>query len=213
MSAPAKFLFDMDFAAPANTERQASRAEIAQMIADAEARAFREGFQAAQKEASVESDRRSALAMEEIAIAMRTLASNFKAVEGRVETEAVDVAVTVARKLCADLVAAEPLAEVMALVADCLRHLTSTPHIAIRINDTLYDRARERIEDLAKRSGFEGWLVILAEPDIDVSDCRIEWADGGCTLDRAATDARIGELVERYMAARNQAGHPAGRDS
>lgn len=206
MSAPAKFLFDMDFAAPANTERQASRAEIAQMIADAEARAFREGFQAAQKEASVESDRRSALAMEEIAIAMRTLASNFRTVEGRVETEAVDVAVAVARKLCADLVAAEPLAEVMALVADCLRHLTSTPHIAIRINDTLYDRARERIEDLAKRSGFEGRLVILAEPDIDVSDCRIEWADGGCTLDRAATDARIGELVERYMAARNQAG-------
>jgi flagellar assembly protein FliH len=213
MSAPAKFLFDMDFAAPANTERQASRAEIAQLVADAEARAFRDGFQAAQKEASVESDRRSALAMEEIAIAMRSLAGNFKNVEGRVETEAVEVAVAVARKLCSDLVAAEPLAEIMALVADCLRHLTSTPHIAIRVNDALYDRARERIEDLAKRSGFEGRLVILAEPDIDVSDCKIEWADGGCTLNRATTDARIGELVDRYMAARNQAGHPAGRDS
>ena len=213
MSAPAKFLFDMDFAAPANTERQASRAEIAQLVADAEARAFRDGFQAAQKEASVESDRRSALAMEEIAIQMRSLASSFKTVEGRVETEAVDVAVAVARKLCSDLVAAEPLAGIMALVADCLRHLTSTPHIAIRINDALYDRARERIEDLAKRSGFEGRLVILAEPDIGVSDCKIEWADGGCTLDRAATDARIDELVERYMAARNQAGHPAGRES
>ena len=43
MSAPAKFLFDMDFAAPANTERQASRAEIAQLVADAEARAKAEG--------------------------------------------------------------------------------------------------------------------------------------------------------------------------
>ncbi len=213
MSAPAKFLFDMDFAAPANTERQASRAEIAQLVADAEARAFRDGFQAAQKEASVESDRRSALAMEEIAIAMRSLAGNFKRVEGRVETEAVDVAVAVARKLCSELVAAEPLAEMTALIADCLRHLTSTPHIAIRVNDALYDRARARIEDLARRSGFEGRLVILAEPDIDISDCKIEWADGGCTLDRAATDARIGELVERYMAARNQAEDTAGRDS
>lgn len=213
MSAPAKFLFDMDFAAPANTERPASRAEIAQMVADAEARAFRDGFQAAQKEASVESDHRSALAMEEIAIAMRGLASSFKTVEGRMETEAVDVSVAVARKLCSELVAAEPLAEMMALIADCLRHLTSTPHIAIRVNDALYDRARARIEDLARRSGFEGRLVILAEPDIDVSDCKIEWADGGCTLDRAATDSRIGELVDRYMAVRNRAGHPAGRDS
>ena len=33
----------------------------------------------------MESDRRSALAMEEIAIAMRSLAGNFKNVEGRVE--------------------------------------------------------------------------------------------------------------------------------
>ena len=213
MSAPAKFLFDMDFAAPAHAERQASRAEIAQLIADAEARAFRDGFQAAQREASVESDRRSALAMEGIAIAMRSLASNFKAVEGRVETEAVDVAVAVARKLCSELIAAEPLTEMMALVADCLRHLTSTPHIAIRVNDALYDRARERIEDLARRSGFEGRLVILAEPDIGISDCKIEWADGGCTLDRAATNDRIAELVERYMAARNQAGYSAGRGS
>ncbi|BEV44982.1 FliH/SctL family protein [Afipia carboxidovorans] len=209
MSAPAKFLFDMDFTAPANTERPASRAEIAQQVAEAEARAFREGFAAAQREASVESDRRSALAMEEISIAMRALAASFKTVEGRVETEAVDVAVATARKLARELVAAEPLTEIMALVADCLRHLTSTPHIAIRVNDALYDRARERIEDLARRSGFEGRLVILAEPEIEVSDCKIEWADGGCTLDHAATNARIGELVERYMAARNQ----AGRDS
>ena len=67
--------------------------------------------------------------------------------------------------------------------------------------------------DLARRSGFEGRLVILPEPDIDISDCKIEWADGGCTLDRAATDTRIGELVERYMAARNQAEDTAGRNS
>lgn len=213
MSAPAKFLFDNDFAAPANTERPATRTEIAQQIAEAEARAFREGFAVAQREASVESDRRSALAMEEISIAMRALAAGFKTVEGRVETEAVEVAVAAARKLAHELIAAEPLAEVMALVADCLRHLTSTPHIAIRVNDALYDRARERIEDLARRSGFEGRLVILAEPEIDVSDCKIEWADGGCTLDRTATDAKIGELVERYMAARNRAGPSAGRDS
>ena len=33
------------------------------------------------------------------------------------ETEAVDVAVSVARKLCSELIAVEPLTEVMALVA------------------------------------------------------------------------------------------------
>lgn len=212
MAAPAKFLFDMDFAAPKNVDRPPSRAEIAQQVAEAEARAYRDGFDAAQREAKTESDRRSALALEEIGIAIRSLASNFGNVENRMETEAVDVAVSVARKLCSELMVAEPLTEMMALVTDCFRHLTSTPHIAIRVNDTLYDRVRERIEALARRNGFEGKLVILAEPDIDIADCKIEWADGGCTLDRAATEAKIDELVSRYMAARNQATR-SGRES
>jgi flagellar assembly protein FliH len=122
------------------------------------------------------------------------------------ETEAVDVALAVARKLCTELMAAEPLTEIMALVSDCFRHLTSTPHIVVRINDALYDAAREKIEQLAKRSGFEGRLVILAEPDISSGDCKIEWADGGVTLDRATIEAKINELVGRYLASRNQAG-------
>ena len=81
----------------------------------------------------------------------------------------------------------------------------STPHLVVRINESLYEGARERIEQLAKRSGFEGRLVILAEPEIATGDCRIEWADGGVVLERAAIEAKINELVGRYMASRGQA--------
>ena len=168
MAAPAKFLFDMDFSAPDKArERPATPAEIAQKIAAAEARAYRDGYDAAQREAKAESDRRAALALEEIGIAIKGIASRFSGIETRMETEAVDVAVAVARKLCGDLIAAEPLGEITGLVRDCFSHLVSTPHLVIRINDSLYEAARERIEQLAKRSGFEGRLVILAEPEIE----------------------------------------------
>ena len=123
------------------------------------------------------------------------------------ETEAVDVAVAVARKLCSELIAAEPLTEITALVSDCFRHLVSTPHIVVRINDQLYDAAREQIERMARQNGFAGRLVILAEPDIETGDCRIEWADGGVVLERAAIDAKIDELVRRYMTSRNSTGN------
>ena len=113
-----------------------------------------------------------------------------------------DVAIAVARKLCAELVAAEPLGEIIGLVKDCFSHLVSTPHLVVRINDQLYESAHERIERLAKQSGFEGRLVILAEPEVATGDCRIEWADGGVVLERAAIDAKIDELVDRYMASR-----------
>jgi flagellar assembly protein FliH len=212
MAAPAKFLFDMDFSAPDKTrERAATPSEIAQKIASAEARAYRDGYEAAQREAKAESDRRTALALEEIGIAIQGIAARFSAVEVRMETEAVDVAVAVARKLCSELIAGEPLGEIAGLVGDCFSHLVSTPHLVVRINDSLYESARERIERLAKQSGFEGRLVILAEPEIETGDCRIEWADGGVVLERAAIETKINELVGRYIASRNEAEAPAAR--
>ena len=206
MAAPAKYMFDMDFAAPDKTREKApTAADIAQKVANAEAKAYRDGFDAAQREAKVESDRRAALALEEIGIAIKGIAQRFTGIENRMETEAVDVAVAVARKLCSELIAAEPLAEITGLVSDCFSHLVSTPHLVVRISDSLYEDARERIEKLAKQSGFEGRLVILAEPSIATGDCKIEWADGGVVLERAAIETKINELVGRYMASRGPA--------
>ena len=202
MAAPAKFLFDTDFGAPDKSRERATAAEVAQKVAAAEQRAYRDGFDAGQREAKAESDRRSALALEEIKVGIQGIAARFAGIETRMETEAVDVAVAVARKLCGELVAAEPLAEIEGLVRDCFSHLVSTPHLVVRINASLYDAARERIERIAKQCGFEGRLVILAEPEIATGDCRIEWADGGVVLERAAIDTKINELVGRYVASR-----------
>jgi flagellar assembly protein FliH len=206
MSAPAKFLFDVDFAAPDKKEKPVTPAEIAAKIAEAEARAYRAGYDSGQREAKAESDRRAALALEEIGIGIKGIAAGVGGIETRMETEAVDVAIAAARKLCAELVAREPLGEIMALVSDCFSHLVATPHLVVRINDALYDGAKTQIERLAAHAGFEGRLVILAEPSIATGDCRIEWADGGVVLDRAAIEAKISELVGRYLASRNEAG-------
>jgi len=204
MAAPAKFLFDTDFAAPDKSRERPTQAEVAQKIATVEARAYRDGFDAGQREAKAESDRRSALALEEIKIAMQGIAARFAGIETRMETEAVDVAVAVARKLCSAMIADEPLGEVTGLVAECFSHLVATPHLVVLVNESLYEVAREKIERLAKPSGFQGRLVILAEPDVATGDCKIEWADGGVVLERAAIEARIDELVGRYMASRNR---------
>jgi flagellar assembly protein FliH len=210
MAAPAKFLFDMDFSEPDKSrERPATQAEIAQKIASAEARAYRDGYDAGQREAKAESDRRTALALEEIGIGIKAIEARFCGIETRMETEAVDVAVAVARKLCSELISREPFGEITGLVSNCFSHLVSTPHLVVRVNDSLYEGARDRVERLAKQNGFEGRLVILAEPEIESGDCKIEWADGGVVMERAAIEARINELVGRYMASRNQAASQA----
>lgn len=209
MAAPAKFLFDLDFAAPERSrEKTMTPADVAVMVANAESRAYRAGYDAAQQEAKVQSDRRNALALEQIGVSIASIARGIQSAEQRIETESVDVAIAIARKLCGELLATEPLAEIMTLIRDCFKNLVATPHIVIRINDELFAEANERIERLAQQNGFQGKLVILAEPDIASGDCRIEWADGGVCLERSATEAKINELVGRYMSARQHSSLP-----
>ena len=203
MAAPAKFLFDVDFAAPDKSRERPTQAEIAAAGSPRPRRApiATASTPRSSEAAGRERPPRRAGAGARSGIAIKASPRALTASRRGMETEAVDVAVAVARKLCAELIAREPLAEIMALVADCFSHLVSTPHLVVRINDSLYEAARAQIERHGAPAASKAGSSILAEPDIATGDCRIEWADGGVVRERAATEAKISELVGRYLAA------------
>lgn len=208
MRATAKYLFDLDFGGSAEAKPAVTMAEHTARLAEAEATGYRNGFAVAEAQALSDSGRLSALALERLASAFATLDQALHAVEAKLEAEAVEVAVAVGRKLSSALIAQEPLAEIAALASDCFRQIVAAPHVVVRVNDALYAATRERLEEILRASGFEGRLVVLAEPDIAAGDCRIEWADGGVTRNRAAAEAAITEAVDRYIAARTGAAIP-----
>src|SRR5215468_650727 len=194
-SAPAKFMFDNDFAAGGRGSKPTiSLADHAEKVAQAEAAARARGF----AEAGREAEQRAAVALERIAALLQGLDRSLAAVQARLEAEAVEVAVAVARKLVPALIAREPLAEVSALAADCFRHLVASPHIVVRVSDTLHASAREQLDEIIRRLGLESRLVAPG-------DCRIEWADGGICRDSAAVAAAIDQAVTRYVSACREA--------
>jgi flagellar assembly protein FliH len=204
MGAPAKFMFNADFrrqrrqsGGSANrtgrTRGQARRSRgggIPQRVCHC-----RSGGKCRRR-------RRNTASLESIATTTEALAKTLDEVEARLEAEAVEVAVAVGRKLATELVMREPMTEIANLATECFKQLVTTPHVVIRVNDSLHEFARDRINEIAQHRGFEGRLVVLAEPEIAPGDCRIEWADGGLNRDKAATDNVIAELVSRYLTAR-----------
>jgi flagellar assembly protein FliH len=202
MGAPAKFLFDMDFAAGGEHEAAIPLAEHAAKLAEAEAAAHRKGYAEAQTDAGVEAARRIADALERVAVSLTEANTALQTIEARLECEAVEVAVAVARKLAPALIEREPFAEISALADNCFRELIASPHIAVRVNEAVYAAVREKLDGIARAHGFEGRMVVLGEPGIAAGDCRIEWADGGINRERAAAEAAIGEAVARYVSAR-----------
>jgi flagellar assembly protein FliH len=205
MSAAKKFLFDVDFAGPADgrpAEPTITLAEHAAQLAEAQSVSHGAGYALAQSDAAIESDRRMADALERIAADLAVANDALKTIETRLECEAVEVAVAVAKKLAPTLIAREPFAEIAALAGDCFRQLIAAPHIAVRVNDALYAIAKDKLDEIIRARNFEGRLVVLAEPDIAVGDCRIEWADGGINRDGAAAEAAINAAVAGYVSAR-----------
>jgi flagellar assembly protein FliH len=217
MSAAKKFLFETDFAGDADgkpAEPVLTLPEHEAKVAEVEATAHQRGYADAQADAGIESGRRLADALERIAAGLTVANDGLHAIETRLECEAVEVAVAVARKLAPALIAREPFAEISALASECFRQLIAAPHIAVRVNDVLYAAAKEKLDDIVRTRNFAGRLVVLAEPEIAVGDCRIEWADGGINRDNTAADTAIGAAVTGYVSARrNLAAHEMLRRS
>jgi flagellar assembly protein FliH len=213
LTATAKYLFDLDFGEGTDAAgKPIPPSEFAARLAEAESKAYGEGYTAGENDGVAAAQRRSAAAFEQIGDALGRLAGRLAAIDARVETEAAELAVAVARKLAPELVLREPMTEIAALITECLRHLAAAPHVVVRVNEALHETASAKLEEIARGRGFDGRLVVIAEPDIAVGDCRIEWADGGLVRDQAKTDLEIGNLIERYLGARRVAATPEPGD-
>jgi flagellar assembly protein FliH len=201
MKPAAKYMFDEDFAGNAKP-KTITMVEFERRQADAESQAHRKGFEAGQTQARTEISEKISKTMTRIADDLDRIHRGLAAIEARLETEAVQVAIAVASKLAPDLIAREPFAEISSLASECFRQLVTTPQIAVHISADLYEPAKEKLEEIARMRGFEGRLTVLSDEAMVPGDCRIEWADGGVNRDRTATVATIEELVTRYVTAR-----------
>jgi flagellar assembly protein FliH len=202
MTARAKFLFDADFG-PTTPAPKIDPAAHEAEVGEAEARGYRNGVNAAEAQARTEAERRAALALENIGAAMDRVMASLTRVERKLEVEAVEVAMAVARKLALELIAREPLAEIAGLATKCLSELRSAPHLVVRVHESLHEQVQAQLAEIAAMRGFEGRLVVLGEADVAPGDCRLEWADGGVVRDQAATQTLIDEAVVRYLTAQH----------
>jgi len=202
VTAKAKFLFDQDFAPAAQPEKAVAAAEHALMLNEAESKGFQNGYAAGQQDEAAAAAQRTAAAFERVGDTLEHFARGVVAAEQRIEQESIELALTIARKLVPELMMRQPFGEIQALVTECFRQLTSAPHVVVRVNDALHETATQQLTEIARTRGFDGRLVVIAEPEIALGDCKIEWADGGVVRDLNKIDAAVATAIGRYLGAR-----------
>ncbi|TCT13410.1 flagellar assembly protein FliH [Tepidamorphus gemmatus] len=201
---PAPYLFDEIFALDVEPVRPTAPAIDRAMLDAAVERARAEGHAAGLAEgrraASEAIAAQTARAAETLVAELDRLISSAAAERARIESAAVELALTAAGRLARTLVAAMPHAEVERMLRDSLSDLRDVPHVVVRVSETIADDLRQRIGTIATQSGFEGRIVVLADPEIAEGDGRIDWADGGIVRDSAAISKAIEQAAARYLA-------------
>ncbi len=190
----AKFLFDTSFdleEAPAPRVlpplREAPAPEpvpAAPSFGEADlAQARQDGFAEGQAQAAAAA---RASIEQSAADALAALAARLPALAGQVEEGLaanarlmIETALAGLRRIMPELSRRGGLAEIEGLLEQTVTGLREESRIVVRLNEQLLDALRDRLERVAQTSGFEGRFVLLADEEIPVGDCRIEWAEGG----------------------------------
>ncbi|MGH7124275.1 MAG: hypothetical protein ACREFI_07880 [Stellaceae bacterium] len=185
MPTPRKYLFDLSFdhaQGPVAVRFQRNSVEPSFTRADLEAacaKAREEGHQAGLAEAAAGFDGRLAQAAEALAAGLAGLAAKEEEIRRATETRAVELLRAVTAKAVPALARKEPLADLEAMVVDCLREAADEPRIVLRIAPDLFEPMRERLDAIAQSHGFAGKFVLLVDESLGPVDGRLEWADGG----------------------------------
>lgn len=205
-AAPQKFRFDLDLGHRQERNTVITESGLAGLVANARAEGRAEGLAEGERTATVRAAQAIALAAQ--SLADHTAAMNAALDDNRRATlhDAVSLAMTIGRKLAHHLIDREPTAEIEALIAECLASLDTVPHLVVRCHPELAEDIREIAQARISTSGFNGRLVVLGDPDLALSDARIEWADGGVVRDTVSLEADIDSRIAQFLAARR--GHP-----
>ena len=136
------------------------------------------------------------------AIAQQTAAiAKGIAAEAQSAGQSVELALAIVRKLHPALVERQGLAEIEAILGQCLESLKQEPRLVAYVASTRLDALQERLTQLSASSGFEGRVVLIGDEAMGESDCRVEWADGGVEREAGRIWRAIEEALARYIAA------------
>lgn len=214
-----KFMFDLDFGPP-QTKRPAPAVDDQDMAMAEEPEpelpppptfteedlqvvreaAYEEGHRNGMAEANETQQALLAAAMDRVSNALAMLDAAQADANDANQRVAARVAMAVLKKMLPAASEEHAFEEIVRTVEEILPNVLDEPRIIVRVDSSLVDPLRERLEQSAIQHGFEGRVVVQTDPRVAIGDCRVEWTDGGAERDQVRLIADIEAAVNRALA-------------
>lgn len=205
-----KFAFDTVFEengavheGPNSTAHRASTDTHIEMM---KAAAYEQGMADARAELENKSEDTQADLLQKLLAATKTLVSTSDQHTRANQQTAAEMAHKIAMTLAPAMIKREPVAEIKAVIADCLQHLHREPHLAVRVSESALEETRPYVEKMAHECGIEERVLLLADPSLGASDCKVEWSEGGVSRSQNEIEEEITLIINRYLDALSPTG-------
>ncbi|PCI49595.1 MAG: hypothetical protein COB49_04795 [Alphaproteobacteria bacterium] len=181
-----KFTFDDDF------ENSFSQNRLQET-------AFAEGREAGRAEALDSLEQNCENLTRNILTAAQNLGERQDEQVALMHKEAAKLAFTIMEKLAPAAVEKTPLAEIELLVNQCLENSPLEPRLVIRVDEAILPGLQDKLEKMQQSCGYPGQVILISETMTHISDCRVEWANGGVERDFNSLMNTIKNTVQNFI--------------
>ncbi|USG60505.1 FliH/SctL family protein [Sneathiella marina] len=205
MNTSTRFLFDREFSddgASANGAKGASEGVAIyteQDLATQKQEAFAEGVKSGQDQATQTLESMLASSLDTVAMQLQQLLTSQVSQLQSIKQDAASLALAAASKLAPALIQQSPHSEIEQVIKDCLSELPEEPRIVVRAAEQTCDFLKGKVDELSAQSGFQGNIILLPEEEMQPSECRVEWADGGVERDIQKIENKLTAIINEFV--------------
>jgi flagellar assembly protein FliH len=195
-----KFTFDTEFAGVEDRPTETARARQKKTLTTEEletlqALARSEG-EADAKARAIESLERTIAAL---TISVRAALENSHAEIEALRDDSAKLALAMAKRIAPAALAALPAGDVEIALRQAMHQAIAEPRITLRAAPAVTEVLEPRLTDIAHQEGYDGRVMIAADPSMTGADCRIEWRGGGAERsEQNIEDALTALIAHRF---------------
>jgi len=109
--------------------------------------------------------------------------------------EAAQLALVMANKIAPTALAALPAGEVETALRQAMHQAIAEPRITLRAAPDVAEVLEGRLSEIAHQEGYDGRVIVAADPSMTAGDCRIEWRGGGAERSAQKIEDALAALV------------------
>ncbi|MBE6459145.1 MAG: hypothetical protein E7010_05005 [Alphaproteobacteria bacterium] len=169
-----------------------SQEELDNAVSAAEEKAYERGFNAAVSE----HEKAEMVLLDSINNRLITILADVSTQNTVQEQSALQFAVSLVRKLLPGLEEKVAVKEVETFIRDNFKNFARESSLSFRFNPDIISAVAPKISQLAEKNDFEGKIALHKDDSLGLSDCKIEWKNGGVERKTAHIISQVENLLE-----------------